>query len=121
MNGCSDLVSIVECVPDVLYVEMLSQSFRSAPEHCANSYCACRRGGISLFSTTATTEQVSTSDHASASAPSLTLSVTDLGKVLAGIQVPPDESAQFDEFLNQLGYTYIEETDNEVYKRYLKG
>jgi threonine dehydratase len=41
--------------------------------------------------------------------------------VLAGIQVPPEESEQFDQFLKKLGYPYVEETENEVYKRYLKG
>ncbi|EPQ57238.1 threonine dehydratase I [Gloeophyllum trabeum ATCC 11539] len=45
----------------------------------------------------------------------------DLGKVLAGIQVPPEESEQFEEFLRNLGYPYVEETENEVYKRYLRG
>lgn len=45
----------------------------------------------------------------------------DLGKVLAGIQVPPNEAAEFDGFLNTLGYPYVEETENEVYKRYLRG
>ncbi|TDL25955.1 threonine dehydratase I [Rickenella mellea] len=45
----------------------------------------------------------------------------DLGKVLAGIQVPPDESEQFDDFLRQLGYPYVEETENETYRRYLQG
>ncbi|KDQ21874.1 hypothetical protein BOTBODRAFT_61461 [Botryobasidium botryosum FD-172 SS1] len=45
----------------------------------------------------------------------------DLGKVLAGIQVPPNEYDQFDEFLNKLGYPYKEETDNEVYKQFLRG
>ncbi|KAF8578026.1 threonine ammonia-lyase [Ramaria rubella] len=45
----------------------------------------------------------------------------DVGKVLAGIQVPPEESEQFNEFLQKLGYYYVEETYNEVYKRYLKG
>jgi len=49
------------------------------------------------------------------------LSVPDLGKVLAGIQVPLEESEQFDGFLRDLGYVWVEETDNEVYKRYLKG
>jgi threonine dehydratase len=44
----------------------------------------------------------------------------DLGKVLAGIQAPKEDSAQFDEFLRELGYPYVEETDNEVYKRYLR-
>jgi len=47
--------------------------------------------------------------------------ITDLGKVLAGIQVPPTESADFDGFLQTLGYPYVEETENEVYKRYLRG
>ncbi|KAA1473913.1 threonine dehydratase I [Dentipellis sp. KUC8613] len=45
----------------------------------------------------------------------------DLGKVLAGIQAPSEESAQFDEFLKELGYPYVEETDNVIYKRYLRG
>ncbi|KAH7914155.1 tryptophan synthase beta subunit-like PLP-dependent enzyme [Hygrophoropsis aurantiaca] len=45
----------------------------------------------------------------------------DMGKVLAGIQVPPNESEQFGKFLDNLGYHYVEETDNEVYKRYLRG
>ncbi|KAI0058102.1 threonine dehydratase I [Artomyces pyxidatus] len=44
----------------------------------------------------------------------------DLGRVLAGIQTPVEDSAQFDEFLKELGYTYVEETHNEVYRRYLR-
>jgi hypothetical protein len=44
----------------------------------------------------------------------------DLGKVLAGIQAPEEDSAQFDQFLRDLGYPYVEETHNEVYKRYLR-
>jgi hypothetical protein len=44
----------------------------------------------------------------------------DLGKVLAGIQAPEEDSAQFDHFLRDLGYPYVEETHNEVYKRYLR-
>jgi threonine dehydratase len=47
--------------------------------------------------------------------------IADIGKVLAGVQVPPNESEQFDLFLSNLGYRYVEETENEVYKRYLKG
>jgi threonine dehydratase len=43
-----------------------------------------------------------------------------VGKVLAGIQVPPEEFREFDDFLTNLGYKYIEETDNEVYKRFLR-
>jgi len=45
----------------------------------------------------------------------------DLGKVLAGIQVPDHAADKFDEFLEKLGYSYVEETNNEVYKRYLRG
>ncbi|KAF9501517.1 threonine dehydratase I [Pleurotus eryngii] len=45
----------------------------------------------------------------------------DLGKVLAGIQVPPEDSQQFDTFLSELNYTYVEETQNMVYSRFLRG
>lgn len=45
----------------------------------------------------------------------------DIGKVLAGIQVPPEQYKQFDEFLVKLGYHYVEETESEIYKRHLKG
>ncbi|KAE9411443.1 threonine dehydratase I [Gymnopus androsaceus JB14] len=45
----------------------------------------------------------------------------DIGKVLAGIQVPPSEYDKFDEFLKKLNYTYVEETENPVYKRFLHG
>lgn len=44
----------------------------------------------------------------------------DLGKVLAGIQVPPSEYDAFDEFLTKLNYTFVEETNNPVYKQYLR-
>ncbi|OBZ70845.1 Threonine dehydratase, mitochondrial [Grifola frondosa] len=45
----------------------------------------------------------------------------DIGKVLAGIQVPPEDTSAFADYLKNLGYPYVEETDNEVYKRYLRG
>ncbi|KAJ7218025.1 tryptophan synthase beta subunit-like PLP-dependent enzyme [Mycena pura] len=45
----------------------------------------------------------------------------DLGKVLAGIQVPPSDSDAFALFLAQLGYPHVEETENPVYKRYFRG
>lgn len=45
---------------------------------------------------------------------------TDLGKVLAGIQVPPGDEGAFGTFLEQLGYAYVEESNNSVYKRYLR-
>lgn len=44
----------------------------------------------------------------------------DVGKVLAGIQVPQSEYPEFDAFLKKLNYIYVEETDNPVYQRYLK-
>ncbi len=47
----------------------------------------------------------------------LTFYVQDLGKVLAGIQVPEDEYKEFDEFLEKLSYDYVEETENETYKK----
>jgi threonine dehydratase len=40
--------------------------------------------------------------------------------VLAGIQAPADESEDFAAFLQELGYPYVEETDNAVYRRYLR-
>lgn len=45
----------------------------------------------------------------------------DIGKVLAGIQVPPKDNAEFDDILKKLGYTFVEETNNAVYKRHLQG
>ena len=33
----------------------------------------------------------------------------------------PDESAEFDEILKQLGYIFMEETNNLVPKRHLQG
>jgi threonine dehydratase len=44
----------------------------------------------------------------------------DLGKVLAGIQVPPEDAEKFDAFLRKLGYPYTEETDSDVYRRHFK-
>ncbi|EGO25301.1 hypothetical protein SERLADRAFT_448285 [Serpula lacrymans var. lacrymans S7.9] len=45
----------------------------------------------------------------------------DIGKVLAGVQVPSQDHAQFDDFLDKLGFTFVEETQNQVYIRYLRG
>jgi len=44
----------------------------------------------------------------------------DVGKVLAGIQVPPEDSEAFAIFLQRLGYGYIEETANTIYRQYLR-
>ncbi|CAG8762374.1 30729_t:CDS:2 [Gigaspora margarita] len=45
---------------------------------------------------------------------------TDIGKVLVGIQVPPQDSEAFENFKNQLGYHAINETENPVYKQFLR-
>jgi len=45
---------------------------------------------------------------------------SDIGRVLAGIQVPEEQSASFDGFLSQLGYQYVDETDNAVYAQFLR-
>ena len=43
----------------------------------------------------------------------------DIGRVLVGLQVPPAEGESFTRFLNALNYTYVEETDNVVFKTFL--
>jgi threonine dehydratase len=43
----------------------------------------------------------------------------DFGRVLVGLQVPPNEMAEFDDFLNQLGYPYWNESDNPAYRLFL--
>ena len=47
---------------------------------------------------------------------------SDVGRVLAGIQVPKEDRRQFDDFLRQVadaGYSWVEETDNVAYKLFL--
>ena len=44
---------------------------------------------------------------------------TDFGRVLCGIQIPPDEMTQFRKFLDAVGYTYVDESDNPVYRMFL--
>ena len=43
----------------------------------------------------------------------------DYGRVLIGIQVPPEDSDSFLQFLNNLGYPWVDETDNPAYKLFL--
>ncbi len=43
----------------------------------------------------------------------------DFGRVLAGMQVPPEDMAEFEVFLNNLGYPYWDETENPAYKLFL--
>ena len=44
----------------------------------------------------------------------------DYGRILVGLQVPAADHTAFDEFLRTLGYPYVEETDNPVYKLFLQ-
>lgn len=43
----------------------------------------------------------------------------DYGRVLIGLQVPPEDKAAFRRFLKQLGYPYRDETDNPAYRLFL--
>lgn len=44
----------------------------------------------------------------------------DVGRVLAGIQVPENEREAFQASLDGLGYRYVDESDNPVYLQFLK-
>ncbi len=44
---------------------------------------------------------------------------SDFGRVLVGIQVPPDDRKDFCKFLDQLGYEWKDETDNPAYQLFL--
>ncbi len=41
------------------------------------------------------------------------------GRVLAGVQVPEDERARFEQYLDELGYPFWNETGNPAYKLFL--
>lgn len=43
----------------------------------------------------------------------------DFGRVLVGMQVPPDELSAFYDFLSKLGYPHWDETDNPAYRLFL--
>ena len=43
----------------------------------------------------------------------------DFGRVLIGMQVPPQDKKKFQEFLKSLGYEYAEETKNPAYRLFL--
>jgi threonine dehydratase len=45
----------------------------------------------------------------------------DYGRILVGLQVPAKDDKAFDKFLETLGYPYAEETDNPVYRLFLRG
>ena len=44
----------------------------------------------------------------------------DYGRILVGLQVPPKDHKAFDRFLHTLGYPFVEETHNPVYRLFLK-
>jgi threonine dehydratase len=44
----------------------------------------------------------------------------DYGRILVGLQVPAKDHKAFDKFLDTLGYPYVEETANPVYRLFLK-
>ncbi len=44
----------------------------------------------------------------------------DYGRILVGLQVPPKDDKAFDKFLKTLGYPYAEETNNPVYRLFLR-
>jgi threonine dehydratase len=44
----------------------------------------------------------------------------DYGRILVGLQVPKADNKAFKEFLETLGYPYVEETDNPVYRLFLQ-
>ncbi|MBR8830017.1 MAG: L-threonine dehydratase biosynthetic IlvA [Chroococcopsis gigantea SAG 12.99] len=44
---------------------------------------------------------------------------SDYGRIVVGIQVPPDETGQWQSFLDTLGYRYWDETENLAYQLFL--
>ena len=44
----------------------------------------------------------------------------DYGRILVGMQVPAEDTAMFDAFLDTLGYPYVEETNNPAYRLFLR-
>jgi threonine dehydratase len=44
----------------------------------------------------------------------------DYGRILVGLQVPKGDNKAFQDFLETMGYPYVEETDNAVYRLFLQ-
>jgi len=44
---------------------------------------------------------------------------SDFGRVLVGMQVPPDDKTAFQAFLDRLGYEYVDESENPAYRMFL--
>jgi threonine dehydratase len=45
---------------------------------------------------------------------------SDFGRVLAALEVPPDQDGAFDQFLRELGYRFQIEDSNDAYSRFLE-
>jgi threonine dehydratase len=43
----------------------------------------------------------------------------DVGRIVVGVQVPPAEMPEWQSFLDGLGYSYVNETDNPAYRLFL--
>ena len=43
----------------------------------------------------------------------------DYGRVLVGIEVPPDDQTEFRAFLDNLGYAWVDEAQNPAYRLFL--
>ena len=43
----------------------------------------------------------------------------DVGRIVVGVQVPTAEAADWQEFLDGLGYQYVNESDNPGYQLFL--
>ena len=43
----------------------------------------------------------------------------DFGRVLVGLEIPPGQEPQLQSFLDNLGYHYVEESDNQAYQLFL--
>ena len=43
----------------------------------------------------------------------------DIGRVLAGLQVPPEQSERLDDFLQEVGYRYVIEDENAIRANFL--
>ena len=43
----------------------------------------------------------------------------DVGRIVVGVQVPPEESSDWQTFLDGLGYRYVDETENPAYRLFL--
>ncbi len=44
----------------------------------------------------------------------------DYGRILVGIQFPEENASSFQEFVSDLGYHFVDETENQVYRMFLR-